>query len=809
MLVSLRWLRHMVGAETPADEIARLLTAAGLEVENMTDLGLASGKIVVARVLSFEKHPEADRLNLVKADVAGERPLDIVCGAQNLREGMLVPCALVGAELPGGIKIKRSKIRGRESEGMLCSGKELNLGSDHSGILELPDSFKTGEPFEAILEIKVTPNRADCLSVTGLARELAAMLGRKRSFPTTYRFTETLGVAIERFLEAEVTDRAACPRYAMRIVRDVKIEPSPLAIRRTLEACGLRPVNNVVDVTNYVMLELGNPMHAFDHAKLRGGRIVVRFAREGESLETIDGREVKLHPEDLVIADAERPVALAGVMGGRDTQVTDVTTRVAIECASFNPSLVRRTAKRHGFHTDSSYRFERGVDRAAVGVALSRATQLIHEFARGDVARGAIDIQGPHPEPLHITLQLDRVERMLGLELSRSEIADKLASLGFELLRTERDRLVVLPPSWRVDMAIEADLIEEIARVHGYDRIPTTMPGVRPRAERPDAARHRKVREIREALASAGFQEAIHFSFMAEGPAARHGFDPAAQPRLANPLSSDQAILRPTLLPALLETVGRNQRNGAERVALFEIGKVFKPGARPGHAEDERLSLGVVLTGHTPANWSAPAREHDFFDLSGELGRLGERLGLGPIDARPPAPGSTFHPGRGARVFWGGVETGVMGELHPDLGHAKAGDDHAYDLRGRVLAAEIDLDAVLERALAYHPAFVPVPKFPGSTRDIAILVDEALPAGDLLAAATKLGRPLAEEVALVDLYSRATHAEAADRIPEGRKSVALRFRLRDPEATLVEERIHETMERVVKGLGEKFGAVLR
>lgn len=810
MRVSLRWLKQLYPTDLTVDQIVERLTMGGLEVESVHDLGMVSGKIVVAKILETEPHPNADKLRVCKVDAGQPEPLQIVCGAPNALPGILIPCALPGAELPGGFKIKKSKIRDVESAGMLCSGKELGLGGDHSGILELPETHKPGEPFECVIEIKVTPNRADCLSMVGVARELAALSGKKKIFPTTYRFTETLGLQTSKFLDVDVEARQACPRYTARFLKDVKVGPSPLWMVRALETAGLRPINNVVDVTNYVMLEMGIPLHAFDHAKIAGAKIVVRYAKAGETLLTLDDRTIELTTGDLVIADAERPIALAGVMGGRETQVTESTTRIALECAYFNPSGIRKTAKRHGFSTDSSYRFERGVDRGAVHVSSARSTQLIHELAGGEISRNLTDTQGTLIEETKVTLDVARLNRLLGLELQRAEIADKLALLGFEIHKSDRDSMLVAPPTYRVDQGLEVDLIEEIARLHGYDRIPETIPGIR--AIRDDAglarlARSRALRATRDFLAAAGCSETIHYSFVSDEQAERFGRDPKLQPRLANPLSQDQAIMRPGLLGQALATLAFNQRQGAARVAIFEIGKIFNPASKnpaPNPAPsvapgaDEPLALCVTLCGETPSNWSGHARELDFFDLKGVLDAMGDRLGLGRLVVEPAGdtPGAAnYHPGRAGRAVWSGRSVGLFGEIHPEL-------IHALDLRGRALAAELDLDAILDLAAAARPRIKDLPKFPASERDLALVVDNALPAEKLTEAASKLGRPLLEELTVVDVY----HGK---HVPEGHKSVALRFRLRNPEATLTDEEINAAMGKIQKGLEERLGAKLR
>lgn len=793
MYVPLRWLNEILPTGLEIDRLLDVLTMAGLEVEGTRDLGMKSGKIVVGRVLEFRAHPNADRLSLVKVDAGQGEPLDIVCGATNLYAGMLAPCALPGAVLPGGLEIRKSKIRGEKSEGMLCSGRELELGADHSGILDLPDTYKVGDPFDFIIDIKVTPNRADCLSMFGVARDVAAMIGKK-VYPETHRVSEMLE-KVDEFVKVVVRARRGCPRYSCRYVRDVKVGESPLWLKRALEACGMRPINNVVDITNYVMLEYGIPLHAFDYRRIHGGTIVVRYAEAGEKFVALDGRELTLTAEDLVIADEDRPIALAGVMGGKNTEVTDSTTEIVLECAFFDPATVRRAARRHAIQSESSYRFERGTDIGRVPVSLNRATQLTHDIAQGEVARGAIDEQGPRAEESLIHLDIEKTNRYLGIRLTNAEIADRLVNLGFEIRRSDRETLSVAKPSYRVDVERDVDLIEEIARIVGYDNIPETMPAIRPSREGTAEAITPALRRVRRAMSELGYCEAIHMTFTSEAALSRHGWDAEKQPKLANPLTLEQKYLRPALLPDLLGAAQYNQRQGAEFVNLFELGKVYKPGARAGHAEDERLALAFAVAGHLPSNWSAAARGADFYDARATIEGLCSRLGLGAAEIEPGAPERDYHPGRSGKVLIGKECIGHVGEVHPDLARV-------YEFRDRVICAELDLERMLELAAATRRSFQSIPRLPGSERDLAVVVSEDVPAGRLLMLARSAAQPVLEDVTLLDVY-RGQHIET------GKKSLALRLRLRSTEATLTEEQIKDVTDRVLKRLEKDCGAVLR
>ncbi len=793
MLLSLRWLNEILPFELEIDRLLDVLTMSGLEVEGTIDLGKKSGKIVVGRVLETQPHPNADRLTLVKVDVGAESPLEIVCGATNLFTGMLVPCAVPGALLPDGLEIRKSKIRGEKSEGMLCSGKELQFGADHSGILELPDSYKVGERFDFIIDIKVTPNRADCLSIFGVARDVAAMTGKK-VIAGTHRVSEMLEKT-EDFIKVIVRARRGCPRYSCRYVKGIQVGESPLWLRRRLESCGMRPINNVVDITNYVMLEYGIPLHAFDHSKIHGGTIVVRYAEEGETFVGLDDRELTLTAEDLVIADEGRPIALAGVMGGKNSEVSDSTTEIVLECAFFDPVTVRRSARRHNLHSESSYRFERGTDISRVPVSLNRATQLVHDLSKGEITRGAVDEQGARPEDPLIQLEIEKANRYLGLGLTNTEIADRLVNLGFEIRRSDRESLTVARPSFRNDIERDVDLIEEIARIVGYDNIPETMPAIRSSADPAPNGVALQLREIRNALVDLGFCEAVHMTFTSESTLEQYGWDANQQPSLANPLTIEHKFLRPALLPDLMRTLCFNQRQGAGFVNLFELGKVYTTKARPGHAEDERLSLALVLSGHLPSNWAASARECDFFDLKGAMESFGEKLGLPTLSFETGGPEALLHPGRSASILCNGEPLGFIGELHPELAKRE-------DIRGRAYCAEIDLDRVLMLAKQGSRSFKNISRLPGSERDLAVIVDEAMPAEQLLSAARAAGKSMLEDLSLLDVY-RGEHVEA------GKKSLALRLHLRSTDATLTEEQISEVMARVLKRLEKDCGARLR
>jgi phenylalanyl-tRNA synthetase beta chain len=580
----------------------------------------------------------------------------------------------------------------------------------------------------------------------------------------------------------------------LRCIAGVGVGPSPVWMRRALESVGSRSIDNVVDATNYVLRELGHPLHAFDADRIRGGRIVVRRAKEGEAFTALDDRELKLSAEDLVIADAEGPIALAGVIGGRESEVTEATENVALECACFDPISIRRTARRHGFSTDASHRFERGTDRIGLVQSLERTAYFIQKLAGGVIARAPLDEHhAPENPPAPIELSVEKVNRHLGLRLDSARIADCLRRLQFRVDPPSNGSLRVSPPSFRLDARQDVDLIEEVARIHGYENIPETIPAIAARADAPADRRGALESDLRALLLGRGFCEAIHYSFISDDEARRVGFDPAAQPRLANPISADQVVMRPSLLPGLIAAAERNRRQGADSIRLFEIGRVYRGGAQAGDESAEPARLGLILAGATPVNWAEPSRPFDFHDMKGAVEAIGGTIGLGAPRVERLADSAILHPGRAASVRWMGRAFGVIGELHPDLTEA---------MKTRACVALLDLEELLDAAAALSRRFAAIPNLPGSERDFALIVDESLAARDLIEAAAAAGKPLLERVEVIDLY-RGGH------VPDGKKSLALRFTLRSPETTLTDAQINEVMRRIQAELETRCGATLR
>jgi phenylalanyl-tRNA synthetase beta chain len=791
MKFSENWLRELVEIQADRARLAHALTMAGLEVEELVPLGEGLDGVVVAEIVAAEKHPQADRLQVCKVDAGQGEPLQIVCGAPNARVGIKVPLATVGASLPGGIVIKAAKLRGVESSGMLCSAKELGIDADASGLLELPADAPVGQPLagylglpDASFELKLTPNRPDCLGLVGLAHDVAALFGSAVKPPAqdaaAVTGTATRGIRLEAGKDA--------PRYLGRIVEG--IDPAartPLWLAERLRRAGLRPIGAVVDVTNYVMLELGQPLHAFDNDVLEGD-VVVRHARAGETLKLLDGSEATLDEGFVLIADDRKALAVAGVMGGHDSRVTDATRNVFLEAAHFAPAAIMGRARKLGLHTDASHRFERGVDPELPRRALERATGLLLAIAGGKagpvlVAENAADL----PVPAAVTLRRARLRRVLGVDVPDAEVARILAALGMQVTAAA-DGWRVVAPSSRFDIEREEDLIEEVARIFGYDNIPTATPaGALALAAEPEA----RIGELalREQLAARGFHEAVNLSFVSVELLARWGLDGQGVP-LANPLSADLAVMRPSLLPGLVEALRHNRARQQERVRLFEVARVFAAGDPP----IETPSLAIAACGSARAEqWGEPARPLDFFDIKGELDAL---LAWGGEPQRwslqaDELPG-WLHPGRGARVLRDGVTVGHLGALHPQL--AKA-----LDLGPDVHVLELALEPLLTRRL---PQARPVPRYPSVRRDIAVEVPEQVTWSRIEQAVRSTLGDVLKELRLFDRYS-------GKGVETGRKSLAMGLILQDASRTLTDDDADRCVREAVTALETTSMARLR
>ncbi len=803
MRISLAWLSAYVPLP-PVEELARRLTFVGLEVEAVERVGASLDGVVAARILSSTRHPAADKLSVCQVDVGGD-PVQVVCGATNWKVGDVVPLATPGTRMPAGHRIDRASLRGVDSQGMLCSAKELALSEDGAGLLLLPGDAVPGTPVarvlgieDVVLEVNVTPNRADALSHLGVAREVAAVTGTAVSYPEPGLRQQQPAASASLRVRIEAPDR--CPRYAARVIEGVRIGPSPAWLARRLEACGVRSISNVVDATNFVLLERGQPLHAFDLDKVHGAEIVVRMARAGERMTTLDGVERTLSPDDLVIADHDRASALAGVMGGGDSEISDGTTRVLLESAWFEPTGVRRTARRHGLRTEASHRFERGVDPEGVIPALDRCAALIAELSGGTVRRGAVDVHPRRRKPVDVILPWARPAALLGAPVSRREAREALLALGFELRATGAKNGKFRVPSWRLDVTREEDLIEEIVRLRGYDAIPETLPAIA--SDTPAPPRDALVVErIRQALEAAGFSEAVNFSFVAPGdlaPLTRDGSGGGVP--LRNPISADLAVMRSSLVPSLLKGLAYNRRQRVEDLRLYEIASTYERRG-PGGTDDapaleERRVAGVASGRRHPVGWASGGEPLDFHDLKGALEGLVEALALPGVRFAAGGPG-WLHPRSACTLSAtgeGGAEVvlGVAGEIHPRVAAA-------FDLPRGVFAFDLSF-AALSGAARTVREHADVPRFPAVLRDLAVVVGNEVESSAVLAGVR--AEPLVEDVTLFDVYRGAP-------IPEGKKNLAMAIRYRAPDRTLTDAEADQAHGRIVARLRAELAADLR
>jgi phenylalanyl-tRNA synthetase beta chain len=802
MNVTYNWLREFVDFDATPDELAALLTMLGLEVEAMEKVGGGLDDVVVALVEEKRQHPNADKLSLCRVN-NGREVLDVVCGAQNFKQGDTVALAQIGASLPGDFKIKRSKIRGEESCGMLCSEKELGLAEESAGIMVLPSSIAPlGTPLfsalglkDTVFEIGLTPNRSDCLSVIGIARDIAAKLGVKMKAP---QVTSAEGAArVESFIGVTINNPELCPRYAARYISGCTIAPSPDWLVKRLTAIGIRSINNVVDVTNLVMMELGQPLHAFDCERLSGRRIVVRSAEEGEQFTTLDNQQRILTASDLVICDAERPVALAGVMGGLNSEIENTTTSILLESAFFKPAAIRKTAKRLGLHTESSHRFERGIDIGGVTGALDRAASLIVELAGGTLALGAVDMYPGKCERAAIAFRPEKANDLIGIKLDHDIILDILTRLECVVNESIDGSVTVIPPSYRIDIEREIDLIEEIARLNGYDKIPATMPVARVVSDRP--TRHQDIeKQVRDLLVSIGMNEVINFSFTAPEAAAKLLLAENDQRRcaikLVNPLVDEQSVMRTSLLPGLLETAAKNMNFRTMDLKLFEIRRIYLP-CQGEEMPREPLCIVGALTGSRDGDgWSRPNEPVDFYDAKGIVETILEFLDIGGISWVTENLDPYYHPGKSCRVLAGREHIGSVGELHPVV-------QKNFALEKPVFCFELDFEKLVRFSRTKKSITAPS-RFPDSVRDSALLIPEELPVSKIIDCVRSEKAKEIEHVQVFDVYR-------GKGVPEGFKSVAIRIRYRSFERTLAEEEIVSLHNKIISNLVDKFSVTLR
>ena len=783
MQFSENWLRQFVNPAIDSEALSHALTMTGLEVEEIEPVAAAFSKVVVGEIVSAEKHPDADRLQLLRVDTGAAEPLQIVCGAPNARVGLKAPCALVGAELPG-FSIKQAKVRGIESFGMMCSAKELGLSEESSGLLELPADTRVGQDIRELLDLndkaitlKLTPNRCDCLSILGVARDVAAITGADLHLPP---IVET-NAGHQAQHTVTVKESNACPLYSGRLIRGVNAHATtPDWMVRCLERSGLRSISAVVDITNYVLLEQGQPMHAFDAAKLRGN-IEVRYANQGEKLALLNEQTVELDADMLVIADDDGAIALAGIMGGASTAVADATTDIFLECAFFSPAVIVGRARRLGFSTDSSYRFERGVDFANTLQALERATGLILEICGGE-AGPVTEVLNALPQRAPVKLRMNRLCSVLGIQLDADDVAEIFSKLGFDFQQSDVG-FTVIPPSYRFDIAIEEDLIEEVARLHGYDSIPATAPrAALNMLPSPETRLHRSV--LRDTLAASGYQEIVSYSFVDESWE-RDLLGNDAPIRLKNPIASDMSVMRSGLWGGLLDALVYNLNRKQDRVRLFEIGAGYAAVA-DGFTETQRIS-GLAYGDAAPEQWAQDEREVDFYDIKADVDNLTHDAAT-YVAAEHPA----LHPGQSARVMLNGEAVGWLGKLHPKW-------QQHYQLPCGVMLFELDMAPLLARKLVQYSE---VGKFPPVRRDLAVVVDEKVTVQELLDTMRATGISLLSDVALFDVYR-------GKGIAEGKKSLAFLVLMQDTQKTLTDVEADEVMAKLLDAIAKKHHAELR
>jgi phenylalanyl-tRNA synthetase beta chain len=803
MRVSLNWLKDFVDIDMPADDLAERLTMSGLEVESKEPLGRFLDDVIAGKVLSVRNHPNADKALFVCDVDTGHRIVQVISGAPNTEIGMIAPVALPGTTLPGGIKVEESRIRGEMSVGMLLAEDEMGLTDDHSGLMVLPESVKPGDSVvkalsleDWALEIAITPNRADCVSVIGIAREIAALTGRPLRRPDI-RLKES-GRDIRDLTSVTIDDPVGCPRYAAGVVLGVELKPSPFWLRYRLHVSGIRSISNVVDVTNYVLLELGQPLHAFDYDRLNENRIVVRRARDGETFTTLDGKTHALNQDNLMICDAGRSVALAGIMGGLNSEIYSGSANVLVESAFFDPVTVRRSSKRLGISTEASYRFERGIDIEGAVTALRRSLMLISELAGGKVAKGIID---NHPRPRLgpvIDLRVDKTNRFLGTELPGEVMARYLTALELDVEVKDANTLRVKPPGFRVDITRDWDLMEEVARLEGYQKIPVTFPPIKP-AEELDPPEVVLGNRVREVMVGMGFTEIISYSFIfpesADRLQAPEGHPLRSFVTLLNPLTTDQSVMRTSLVPGLMACLENNFAHGEKDLRFFEWGRLFFAD-RPDQLPRETYALAAVMTGLAGRKeWHTGERPVDFYDIKGALEGILEGLGLSSCSFQREGTPPWYRAEASAQVLFRGVALGAVGELSPDV-------LKRFDIDGaKVYVFELDGTLLTDHAFP-KTSFTPFARFPAVLRDVSLVVGKGVESARVQEIIEREGGELVESVALFDLYE-------GGKIGPAEKALAFRICYRSKETTLDGRDINKLHERVIEILGKETGARLR
>ncbi|OCH21932.1 phenylalanine--tRNA ligase subunit beta [Aliivibrio logei] len=794
MKFSESWLREWVKPAINSEELAHQITMAGLEVDEVAPVAGEFTGVKVGKVVECGQHPDADKLRVTKIDIGEEELLDIVCGASNCRLGLTVAVATVGAVLPGDFKIKKAKLRGVPSHGMLCSFSELGIDVESDGILELPEGSTLGMDVRELLELNdvaidvdLTANRADCFSIRGLAREVGVLNRADVTEPTI----EAVTTSIEDTVSIDVKATEACPRYLGRVIKNVNAKAeTPIWMQEKLRRCGIRSIDAIVDITNYVMLEQGQPMHAFDLAKIDGG-IVVRMAEQDEKLTLLDGNEAKLNSNTLVIADQNKALAIAGIFGGKESGVTSETTDIMLECAFFAPDHIRGRARAYGLHTDSSLRFERGVDSTLQATAMERATQLLVELCGGEVAPiSAAESEADLPKESTVALRRSKLDGLLGHHIPSTDVVEILTRLGC-VVETTDTGWTATSPSWRFDIAIEQDLIEEVGRIYGYNNIPNQAPVAALNMNDHKEA-NQPLKRVRDLLVDRGYHEAITYSFVE--PEQQKLIVPEIEPLiLPFPISADMSAMRLSLWTGLINTVVHNQKRQQPRVRLFESGLRFIPEESAENGMRQEMMLAGIIAGtRGEEHWDIATNTVDFFDLKGDLEAVLELTANELAYEFKAAQHPALHPGQTAAIVVGGKEVGFIGTVHPEL-------ERKFGLNGRTIMFEIEWDAINTRVI---PEAAAVSKFPANRRDIAIVADEAIASGDIVAECLASGGELLTSAKLFDVYR-------GQGVDDGKKSLAIALTLQSVERTLEEADITSAVDAIVAAIGEKFSATLR
>ena len=801
MRASLNWLKEYVDIDLAPEALGDALTMVGLEVESVIRVNKDLKSVMVGEITSIKPHPNADKLSLCQV-TTGDNSYSIVCGAGNMKVRDKVALALEGVLLPSGMKIKNTRIRGELSEGMMCSEEELEIGEDSQGIMILQDDLELGKDIvtaldlnDYIIDFEITPNRSDCLSIIGIARETAAIKGQDLKIP---EINITEGTQrIDDLTSVEIQDPELCPRYSASLIMGITIGPSPFWLRRRLDSAGIRPICNVVDITNYVLMEFGQPLHAFDFGLLEGRKIVVKRASDRDMFSSLDGMKRALFNDTLMICDEEKPVAIGGIMGGLNSEVSENTADVLIESAYFNPSSIRKTSKKLGLQTEASYRFERGVDPEGVIKALNRATRLILDICGGQAAKGVID-QYPSPiPPKEISLSINKTNKILGTSLDKEGVKKYLNSIELNTGDLDGDKVSVKVSPLRMDLGREIDLIEEIARLNGYDNIPTTTPMVKVTSTKRSSV-HVLEYKVKDILTSMGYYEVVNYSFISPRLITPLKLD-ADHPfrkfiRIKNPLSEEQSIMRTTLIPGLLKTMKTNVHNKNLNLKLFEIGTVFYSG-KGEKLPEEKKGLSVLATGlRHDESWSFSEEETDFYDIRGVLENLFKGLDIRDFNLSSTGDIPYLHPGKSSRIMIGNTEIGVLGEVHYDV-------MEGYNLLTTPYIFEIDFDLIVKHSFG-DKKINDLSKYPPIYRDIALIVSEDVQFKDILDIIIGLNNKLIDDINVFDVYK-------GESIDHGKKSLAYRIKYQSHERTLTDKEINKIHEKLVSTVVNKTGARIR